>query len=331
MLEDSITRAEEAAGRPLKRAEVSAFWSAKAKDYIFAYPVAWLRLCLLKLRNFWSAFQYDDLSIVTSLREQGVVFPGLYFGVVAALGLPGMLLAWRLYPRSRWITAAILLHLVALLPVFVTERYRLPIVPGLLIFAALGLFLAWQSIIQAEYRRVAVFGALLGCSTLFVSWPQRNPSLWALDAYNSGWQALEAGNLKAAEQKLALARAYVPTNPETNFALGNLRLAQGDTTRATAQYLHTLELDRRHKGALNNLGVIATRARDWIRAEAYLRAALTIDFRESKTHYLLAQTLLEQGNTIEARQEIEYALALRPDQAEFLKFKEKLGGAPEPP
>src|SRR5207253_9084347 len=111
--------------------------SAKAKNYIGQHFGEWLKLLLKKLRNFWSAFQYDDLSIITSLREQGIVLPGLYFGIIAALALPGMLLAWRMAPPSRWITLAILLQMTALLTVFVTERYRLPVVPGLLIFATL--------------------------------------------------------------------------------------------------------------------------------------------------------------------------------------------------
>src|SRR5207244_10724756 len=118
--------------------EVSQFWSAKARDYIRHKSGEWLRLLGIKFRNFWNAFQYDDLSIITTLREQGVTFPGIYFGLVAALALPAIVIGWKAAPLSRWITAAIILHLLALLPVFMTERYRLPIVPGLLIFAAFG-------------------------------------------------------------------------------------------------------------------------------------------------------------------------------------------------
>jgi Tetratricopeptide repeat len=328
MLEDSITSAEAAAGRPLKRAEISAFWLAKARNYIASQPLQWIRLLLTKLRNFWSAFQYDDLSIITSLREQRVLFPGLYFGVVAALGIPGVLLAWRRAPLSRWVTAAILLHIASLMTVFVTERYRMPVVPGLLIFASFGLSLFWRSIISREYLQSSTYLGLLCASTIFVSWPQRDPSLWALDAYNSGWQALESGNLAVAENKLLLARAYVPTNPETNFALGNLRLAQGELSQAKANYVATLYFDRRHKGALNNLGVLAMREADWNLAESYLRAALTIDAQHGKTHYLLAQTLLEKGDRDKARCEIEEALKLRPAQREFIELRNKINKAP---
>ena len=324
MLQDSIDAAESAAGHSLKRGEVSHYWSAKARDYIQRYPAAWLRLVALKFRAFWSAFQYDDLSIITILREQKVTFPGIYFGLVATLALPMMLLLWNTAPLSRWITAAIVLHLLALLPVFTTERYRLPIVPGLLVFAAFGLITFFNNVVAGKFNSVISYGALLAVSTLFVSWPQSDPSLWALDAYNSGWQALESGDLTLAEKKLQLARAYVPTNPETNFALGNLRLAEGNSAAASAFYLATLQLDNHHRGALNNLGVMALDGGKFDAAENWLRHAEDVDPGNAKTHFLLAKTLLAKDEHELAREEIEIAIRLQPNQIEFQQLKQKI-------
>jgi hypothetical protein len=331
MLEDSIAVAETAAGHPLKRSEVSNYWSAKARSYISNNFSAWLELIALKLRNFWNAFQYDDLSIITNLREQRITLPGLSFGIVAALGLPGMLLAWRLAPKSRWVTAAILLHMISLLGVFVTERYRLAIVPGLLLFATFGLFVVWESCVAGKYQRLAVCAVVLLGSTIFVSWPQHDPSLWALDAYNSGWQALESNNLVLAEKKLALAYAYVPENSETNFALGNLRLAQRDSAGAERFYQSTLQLDSGHKGALNNLGVIAFDQQRWDAAETWFRRAIDVDPRNGKTHFLLAKTLLTGGNASAARMEIDRALELMSSQPEFISLRNEIQSLQRPP
>ena len=324
MLEDSITVAESAAGHPLKRSEVSSFWSAQAKDYIKRHPGEWLRLLLVKIRNFWNAFQYDDLSIITNLREQRVIFPGLSFGLLAALAVPGILIGWRLAPVSRWIIAAILLQMVALLPVFITERYRLPAVPGLLILGALGLFFFWRKLLDRGYGFAAGYVAILVAGTVFVSWPQRSASLWALDAYNSGWQALETGNYPLAEEKLSLAKRYVPTNPETNFALGNLRLAEGNSKAAADFYLTTLSYDGNHRGALNNLGVLALQADRYDAAEMWLRRAESVDRMNAKTHFLLAKTLLAKGERDAARYEADCAVGLRPGQPEFRQLKQQL-------
>lgn len=330
MLEDSIHAAETAAGHPLKRGEVSAFWSAKAKQYIKEHPGDWLRLMMVKLRNFWSAFQYDDLSIVTALREQWVTLPGIYFGIVVAFGLPGLLLGCVKVPRSRWVAAAVLLHMTSLMTVFITERYRMAAVPGLLVFAGLTLFWLCQSIARGHCRQFGTVVILLAAAVALTSWPQRNPSLWALDSYNSGWQALESGNLGLAERKLETAWEYVPNNSETNFALGNLRLAQNRLDEAKARYMTTLSLDHQHKGALNNLGIVAGREHDWRWAENYFRGALNIDRLDAKTHFLLAEALLEQGRKNEALPEIETALQLRPGQREFLDLRERIEGTATP-
>jgi len=324
MLEDSLNAAQAAAGRPLQRSEVAAYWASKAKNYIAQHPLAWARLLLLKLVNVWNAFQYDDLSIITSLRESGIVLPGPSFGLIAALAFPGILLVWRNSPAARWVAAAILLHIIALLTVFVTERYRLAIVPGLLVFAAIGLSIFWRSLITAQYQRVALYLFLLLASMIFTSWPQRDPSLWALDAYNSGLRALEAGDLAHAEKKLLLARAYVPSNPETNFALGNLRLAQGRNDLAASLYLTTLAFDQHHAGALNNLGVMALAQNKYAEAEGWFRQSAQAGPRNAKTHYLLAKTLFVRGQKQEAKSEIETAIELRPGQSEFQKLRDAI-------
>src|SRR6266480_1500656 len=324
MLQDSIAQAEAVAGRSLKHAQVSAYWSDKAKAYVTSHLGDWLALLARKLRNFWSAFQYDDLSIITSLREQNVIFPGVPFGIVAALAVPGMFLGWRLAPRSRWILAAILLSMLALLGVFITARYRLVAVPGLLIFAAFGLSTMWQALSARVLKTAAIYLVLLFPTAIFVAWPQRNPSLWALDAYNSGWQALESNNLPLAEKKLAVAYAYVPDNSETLFALGNLRLAQNVPTEAEFFYRAVINVDPQHKGAFNNLGVIALDGNHYSDAEKWFRRAEDVDPRNAKTHFLLAKTLFGKKDSQAAREEIDTAIALKPDQLEFKALKQQI-------
>ena len=324
MLQDSITGAETAAGRPLKRSEVSRFWSAKAKAYIAANPGEWLRLLGLKIANFWNAFQYDDLSIITSLREQGITLPGLRFGIVSAFALAGIALAWRDYPASRWIVAAIFLHVAALLSVFVTERYRLAAVPGLLLFAAFAIWRLWEALVVAHYACAAMCSALLVISAVAVSGRRGDAELWAVEPYNSGLQALEAGRLGAAERKLRLAHAYVPDNAELNFALANLDLARGNRTQATIQYRRTLALDAGHKGSFNNLGVIALEDGRAEEAISLFERAVALAPRDAKTRYLLARAALASGDLDRALAEVEIALTLESAQPEFSQLRDAI-------
>ncbi len=330
LLRDSITRAEEAAGHKLKRSEVSKYWSAKADAWVRENRSAWVALIGVKLRNFWNAFQYDDLSEITLLRDEGVLTPGLSFGIVAAFGLPGMFTAaWR-FPRARWVAAAVLLHMCALVPVFITERYRLCAVPGLMVFAAFMVVEIWRIFLAARWLAAGAMFAALGGSTWFVSWPQRDPGLWALDPFNTGLKVLRAGNLELATTKLERALRLAPNNAEVNFGIGNLRFAKGELELARYSYRRAIELDPRHAGAWTNLGHLEARDRHWEAAERFLHTAIELDPDSARALLFLAEMKYEQGDLAAARAAISRALELRPGQAELLDCQKKIEAAPAP-
>ena len=324
MLRDSIDQAEAAVGRSLKRWEVSQYWSGKAREYIAAQPGAWLRLVVRKLGNFWNAFEYDDVGIIANLRAQGVLFPGLRFGFVAVLGLAGVVTAWRSLPGSRWIVAAICLQLLAVLPIFVTERYRLPVVPGLLVLASIGIHRLWQNCVTGHYRNAGLQLGVVAISAFFVTLPRHDPSLWALDAYNSGRLALETNDLAAAERHLQRAYVLVPENPETNLALGNLRLAQNRRSEALTFYQSVLRLDPKHKSALNNMGVIALEDHRPAEAKEYFRRAIELEPENAKTLFLLAKAELAVGNIEGARTALAQALRREPDRIEYQELHKEI-------
>jgi tetratricopeptide (TPR) repeat protein len=326
MLRDSIDQAEAAAGRRLQRAEVSKYWSGKARDYIAVQPTSFLKLLARKTGNFWNAFEYDDLGVVAVIREHGLIFPGLRFALAAVLGLSGALFSWRRFPDSRWIVAAIVLQFLAILPIFVTERYRLAVVPGLLVLAALGLERLWDRLAFWNYGGATLQLGVVALSAWFVTLPRDDPSLWALDAYNSGRFALETNSLPLAEHYLRRAHTLVPENAETNLALGNLRLAQGDSPAARMSYEAVLKIDPKHKGALNNLGVLALNENHPVEAASYFQRALALEPRNAKTHYLLAKAFDLAGNRADARTEAARAVELDPAQPEFKALQDQLAG-----
>jgi len=355
LLKDSITLAEAAAGRKLTRAEVSKFWSAQANAYISTHFSAWMRLMGVKFGNFWNAYQYDDLSIIKLLRDDGVLLPGLKFGFIAALGLAGLLpTLWRFHKAS-WVAAAVLLHMCALLPVFVTERYRLAAVPGLMILGAAGLWIFWQNLVSAHWARAGLYVALCAGAAWFVSIPRNDIGLWSLDHYKAGIRATTAGEIELerqnpnaavgafnrAQENLETAYKYVPNNADIDFALGNLWLSRGnlpgideatkiaDRNRTRRFYGAALTLNRHHVGTLNNWGVLEMDEKHWDRAEKFFAAAIEADPEDAKAFYLLAHVCDELGKTGEAKAAITEALRLRPNQRQFLELRDKLATPPQ--
>lgn len=323
MLQDSILWAERAVGHPLRRVEVSAFWSSLANKYIHEHPAEWLRLEVTKLGNFWNAFRYDDLGILTPMGEDGVLTPGAGFGLMATLALPGALLAFYRWPAARWIVFAVLLHMASVLTVFVTERYRLACVPGLLLLGSAGLVMLGQDLARSRWRPALAYAVVL-VAALFLVWHPVDPSLRDVDELNSSIGDLEANRLDSAQHKLERLYHDHPDNAEIAFSLGNLRLARGDRDQAKALYRRALEIDPQHDRALNNLGTLAAQEKRWPLAEAFLSMSLRIEPDDAKADFLLAQVRRERNDLPGARQAIGAALHLRPEVPAFQQFSHQL-------
>ncbi len=323
MLKDSIFWAERAAGHPLKRVEVSVFWSSLARQYIREHPGDWLRLEAKKLGNFWSGFQYDDLGVLGTMKENGVLLPGPTFGWVVVLALPGLLLAAARRPRAWWIILAVALHMASLLTVFVTERYRLAAVPGLLLLGSFGVVEGWRELRARHWLPLTAYATALALACLLVNRPV-DPALLYLDDYNSSLADLEQGRFDRAQHKLERVLLNNQENAETHFALGNLWLARGDRDKAKGFYRRTLQLDPRHDRALNNLGVLAIEEKRWPLAEVFLSNSLQIDPGDAKTNYLLAEVRYERHDLDGAHAAMTEALRLRPGEPSFHKLSDRL-------
>jgi Tfp pilus assembly protein PilF len=168
---------------------------------------------------------------------------------------------------------------------------------------------------------------VVAASALFVTLPRNDPSLWALEAYNSGRLALDLNDLPLAERHLLRAHAFVPDNPETNFALGNLRLAQNDFAAARIFYEAALAADGKHKGAINNLGVVALNENQPAAAVEYFRRSLALEPQNAKTHYLLAKALLAAGKLAEAAKALQSAVEIDGERTEFTSLRDEIEAA----
>ncbi len=355
LLKDSLIIPEKIEGRAMKRSEVSAFWKERGRTFIREQPVAWMRLLRRKFENFWNSFQYDDLSILKLLRDERAVPPGLRFGFAAAFGLPGLLLCWRRWPQSRWVAGATLLHMMALMPVFVTERYRMAAAPGLLLLGFGGLWLLWENVVSRSWLAVTAQLSLLAASAWFVSRPQEDIGLWSLDFYKAGIRATDgstealarnepaeaAAHLAHARRSLETAYAYVPDNADIAFALGNVWYHGHDNARAKSCYERSVQLGtetgRPHDGALNNLGVIALDEKHPDAAERYFQRSLEVEPDDAKTWFLLARACKDQGHIPHAELAITQAIKHDSRNPAFPKFLDELRqptpqpGAPQAP
>ena len=335
LLTDSQTIPETALGRPLKRSEISAFWKKKAAAFRSEHPVAWMRLLARKFANFWNAFQYDDLSILKLLRDEHATPPGLRFGFAAALGLPGLLFCWRRWPRSRWVAGAVLLHMAALLPVFITERYRLAASPGLLLLGAGGLWLLWENLSGLLLRNTRSPGqpldvgrsssqlptlitqlALTIACAWWVSVPQPDIGLWSLDFYKAGIRATDGAESAIAHAKHAKHASDAKDDRQSArlvaASTAYLANAQRNLETAFAYVPHNAEITFA-------LGNVWFHRHDFARAKACYGEALRLTFQTSRPHDGALRNMgiiaLEEKQWSEAENFLTASLKVEPGSA----------------
>lgn len=340
MLRDSELIPQKENGRSMQRSEISAYWKTKARAYMSEHTTDWLRLLGVKFANFWNVYQYDDLSIIKLLRDEGAIPPGLRFGFIAALGLAGIPFCWMRWKSSRWIIAAVCLHIFSLMPVFITERYRLAAAPGLILLGVGGLAILWQRILQAEMRGAILSIAAL-CGAAWFCTLSRADAGWALDFYKAGIRATQASlltkdpiiasaALDRAQKNLETAYAYANQNADLVFAMGNLWLEKRDIPRAEACYKQAFALSiaanpaRGHDAALTNLGVLAAHRGAWAEAERYFTHSLHFDPVDAKTWAFLAETRSKLENETGAAEASSRAILLKLAQSQIDKLREKL-------
>jgi len=151
----------------ITRAESSSFWLREGLHWIASHPVDWLGLLGRKLLIFWNHYELPDNQsyahhsrLVPILRA-----PLLTFGLLAPLAAAGILLSaswWRtlLLP---WIVGAG--YLMAVMLFFNFGRFRMPMIPVLLVLASGVISGASLCIDKKRFLRLAA-----GIAAFVIAW-----------------------------------------------------------------------------------------------------------------------------------------------------------------
>ena len=276
----------------------SSFFFAEAWDFIRQQPVAYLKLLLYKLYLFWHgdeigrnqdlyfAREYAPLLQVL-LWKYGVAFP---FGLLAPLALVGLGLSYRngLLRRPEPLLLALFAgaYMLTVVAFFISARYRLPVVPILLIFAAYGgreLYLLWQ---RGAYRDL-----LIGCGVAF---------------------------LLAVACNFRVGAMNVESDAHTHYRLGYVYEKKGLPINAVAAYKQALTLDPDIKWARFNLASLYARSGEYNRAIAAYGEFIRRFPEVARARLALGNVYLRTGRYAEAIAAYESLLGAKDADAEDL-------------
>lgn len=302
---DATELAEAALGRSLSPGAVSRYWCGRALGFAREHPGRWLALLARKLALAWNATEIADTEDQYTWAEWSwplrVTGAMLHFGVVAPLALGGIVVTWsgrrRLYPLH----LMLLFYVLGLVAFYVFARYRLPLAPFLILFAAAGAVAVWRRArsgrIPWAYLSTAVVAAV-ACN-----WPIFDrTALRAMTYCNFGLALHDADRPDDALACLELAVSLGPGLDVAHQRIGVIRAQRGDIAGATAAFDRALEIDPTYAGALTGLGNIAFLQGDLARAQTLYEEAL----RETPDD---VDALNNLGGVLERRGDLDGALA----------------------
>jgi tetratricopeptide (TPR) repeat protein len=175
----SVAVAEAAAGRKLKPSEVSSFWSGRALQFLSDRPLEAAKLVGSKVLFLLNAIEIPNHLDFYFVRRRyapvlWVLFAG--FWLVAPLALVGIGRALRRGPGpiGGLYLGFLLSYAASLLPFFICERYRLPMVPVLIAFAAKLVVELIEELRSRAFRSFALAAVGLTAAAVVVNWPYTN-------------------------------------------------------------------------------------------------------------------------------------------------------------
>ena len=280
--QDATELAERALGRSLTPAEVSSYWVDQAMEFVTSRPGAWLKLMARKTALLWNATEMLDTESQEAHAEWSLPLRVLsivgHFGVLVPLAVLGVFVTWPMRRRLAIVYALTIAYAASVALFYVFARYRYPLVPMLMMFAAAGVVGAPALYVSSavDRRRVRTWcAAAVVAVAVFCNWPMLSTTLM---------RAVTESNLAVALQ------------------------AEGRVDEATAHYERAIALRPDYAPAYNNLGT-ALRAKGRLaEAAAAYRRAIELRGEYPEAHYNLANVLTDEGKAAEAAEHFRIAL-----------------------
>jgi tetratricopeptide (TPR) repeat protein len=336
--QDAAEMAEQALHRSLTPAEVSSYWTDRALSFIASNPGAWFKLMARKVALLVNATEMVDTEDQATYSEGSVVLrllgPVMHFGLLVPLSFIGILMTWGNRSRFRILFALVIAYSGSVLLFYVFARYRYPLVPILILFAAAGITAATQTFrrVARQPRMLGLQAAAVAAVAIFANWPMGSVSaMRAVTETNLGtaFQAEHRLDDAIAHYRLALAAApdYAPAysnlatalrqekrNDEAvesyrqalrlqpdfasaHYNLANLLLDQGDAAGAIDHFEHAIREEPDSADVHNNFGIALASIGRGDEALREFREAIDLDPASAKAYRNLGDSLLSQGTS----------------------------------
>ena len=279
---DSI--ASSLAGRPLHASEISSFWTGRALGWMVDNPMTAVAGWLKKAWYFFGGFEVSDQTDIyaysdySSLLNILISHPLIYipFGLIAPLGLLGLVLAWRKSDQTRPLVGFVVLYALTVILFLATARHRLPVVPIFIVCAAAAVVQFGRALRSGNLKAIALPVFLLAAflAVLNQRTVERMMSNPAFLHYQMALAYERKSDYESAVLEYEKALVVEPNHlaSRKNLAYALVRMGSYDSAVAVSfSYLRHRQQDAE---AYNNIGLAYLGQGDTTRAEGSFRVAI---------------------------------------------------------
>ena len=326
--------AERALGRELKPSEISGYWYDRGWAHIKARPGQWAKLTVRKLAFVMSSYELPQLENYYFQKRYSALLalplPG--FALIAPLGLVGLGLTFR-RRRPRLLALYSSVYLLSIVAFFVVARYRLPVVPVLIVMASYAVMEIARRVRAREFAALAVPVVALGVLLYVVNanhYDIDRESGFAQPHFRLGIIYAERGMTEEAVAECETAIRLDPDYPKSYLNLGAVLSGAGRTDEAMAAFRDALRLDPRYVAARINLAMLLERSGDYDRALAHVDTVLSWDGTNPTALKERGVILYRAGSPEEAEEWLREALehdTAGEERAEIEFYLALLGGS----
>jgi hypothetical protein len=300
--------------------ELSKFYTGKVKEFTLGHPKEFIRLLGKKLLLFMHAAEIPHDDDFEYFRRKSVMMrlPLLSYGILFPLTIVGLF--WSLKSRkgskqkhrrtyktkkakdkvneivgeyangnSRenvnekvFVAAALAVLVIFTVIFFVALRYRIPVIPLMIPFAAFTVAELWRYLRARNWNSLSQGLVLIIIPMAILHLPYKPVRdlvlLSKLQSYNQTSLVLqELGKTPQAIEELRAAIKLAPDNSSLHLNLGNVLHDTGDRADAENEYREAIRLNPSNINAHNNLGLILEQRGDFEEAEKEYLQALAIN------------------------------------------------------
>jgi tetratricopeptide (TPR) repeat protein len=324
---ESRNVAVRAEGRELNSAQVSDWWAERARDWAVQNPASWLKLTLKKAYYLVNAHEIPnnrDLYINQPWPLQPLMWSTLLisfpWGIVFPLALLGVLNFRRVegqYPQVRFLTLWLILFGLSLLPFFICARFRMGMVPPMIVMASLPFA------VTRRFSKLALGSALVGLILVNTSFFQAHASNPAYELSRQGALLLKSGKNNEAIEVLKRGVEAGGDRAPAWLMLADALYESGDYQQSAAAFEQYVALRPKDFRGRFTLGTAYLLLQEFSEAVSPLEAAVALKPGDISAWTNLGVAYQATGRALEAEKAYQEAIAFS-DEAEpaFLRLGE---------